>query len=45
MIVVRHQHCLRFIVGHPVFVVVALCMQGGCLVKYEANNSETAGEG
>ena len=41
IVVVRHQRCSCFVIGEPVFRVVALDMQGLCLSGYEANRSET----
>ena len=43
-VVVRQQRCSYFVVGEPVFSVVALVMQAWCLSKYEANRSETVRE-
>jgi len=41
MLVIRHLRCSCFVVGEPVFRVVALDMHGWCLDKYEPNGSET----
>jgi len=41
MVVIQYLRYSHFVVGEPVFRVVALDMQGLCLDKYEHNGSET----